>query len=272
LTRLDIYLGRSFLYSLLLTEALLLVATWVLPGLRDLPLALRLGLHHLALPLLALAAAYGLALQLKSRSEWTGLLAQGRSPLLLFRSVPVICLLVWLMGSLVPAMGATDKDLETRFLHLEAAQAFSGSRGLISYERRKGSRLHRVLYCAHGSAPQEYASVEFQIDAAGKLRFRHGEEWLPDLGIRHSRPDRELRSRILGRPALLSLFSRTGLPYHGLHLLLCLLLPLLAIGLSLRFGLPLGHPLGYVLPLLVPTVLLVSAFLILALQASGQLF
>ena len=270
MSRLDRYLGRTFLQTLILCEVLLLVALWFLPGLQGLSTPQRLGLHHLALPVLTLAAAHGLALQLRSRGEWLSLLSQGRSPLQLLRAIPAIVLLVWLAGSLLPGLDAGQRDWEARFLHLEAAHAFSGSEGLVSYERREGPRLHGVLWCVHGQRPRRYASVYMQT-VAGGLRFVHGGELLPDLRIRYSRPDREVRSRILARPALVSWFSSAGLLYHGLHLLLSLALPMLAFVLAMRYGLPRGEPAGYVMPLLVPAALLLVTFLLLALQASGQL-
>ncbi len=271
MSRLDRYLGRSFLLALLLGQLPLLVATWVLPGLQGLTRFQRLGLHHFALPLLSLAAAFVMALQLRSREEWTGLLCQGHPPWRLFRIVPLLSLLVWILGSWLPPPGQTDTTLEARFLHLDAANAFSGSRGIISYEKRRKSRLLGVLYLRHGKRPESYDSVDIEMDTEDHLRFRYAGELLPDLDIRPSRPDRELRRRILGRPPLQSLFSWEGLPYHGLHLLLSLLLPLMTLSLAVRYGLPVGTLQGYLLPILIPATLLLVVFLLLALQASSLL-
>ena len=171
----------------------------------------------------------------------------------------------------MPALGRDRSELETRFLHLDAAGAFSGSRGLISYERRDGETLHDVLWFPQDTKPRHYETVTFEIDAAGHLQFWHAGQTLADLHIRPSRPDRQVRGQILTRAPLVSLFSVSGLPYHGLHLLLSLLLPLLTMTAAIRFGLPLRRPWGYVMPLLLPVCLLAVTFVLLALQASALL-
>jgi len=270
--RLDRYLGLRLLYPLLLAEFLLLTAGMVLPGLSQLTILQRLALHHTALPLLALAASYAMALQLGTRQEWTSLLSLGSTPRQLFRVLPLVILAFWILGSLLPSIGSPTGPIEARFLHLQAAHAYSGRKGLISYRERKGQRLRGVVYCRSGHAPESYDSVTLELDPQHRLRFRHGQRLLPDLWIRASRPDRELRRRILATPPLAALFTWQGLPWHGLHLLLSLLMPGLVLALALRFGMPLGRTAGHVLPLVIPALLLLMISLALALQASDQLF